>query len=328
MPITDRQGREITYLRVSVTPSCNLKCSYCMPESRQIHPGNRKLLSLKEIERIVTIFVKEGLRKVRITGGEPLIRKGVATLVKDLKSVKGMEEVALTTNGVLLSDNIERLIDNGIDSITISLDTLRPERMLEICGKDVLEPVVENVKAVLGFDTISVKINMVPIKGINDDEIEDFCQLANENRLDVRFIEMMPIAENGLWNDDAPITSKEIFETVSKLFTLKPSDRRRYSGPAKMYNIAGGKGRIGFISPMSASFCGGCNRLRLTSDGKLKSCLLSENEIDLMHGFEMGLGDDWFIKRLKDSLLFKADRHSKNYFSPLIGGRPMVGIGG
>jgi len=275
----DKHGREITYLRVSVTDRCNLRCVYCMSEdgvSKKAHTG---ILRNEEILQIVSEAVKLGIRKVRITGGEPLVRKGIVDLVGAIASLDGMEEVAMTTNGLLLPDYIHDLKKAGLKRLNISLDSLNPERFKEITRSGALDKVLEGIEKALELGMKPVKLNTVLIGGFNDDEIEDFVKLTEQKAIDVRFIELMPIGEASDWAKERFIPNSTILETVPELNAV---DRLDPSSPATYYQLPNGVGRVGLISPISCQFCGSCNRMRLTADGKLKPCLHSEDEIDLL----------------------------------------------
>jgi cyclic pyranopterin phosphate synthase len=324
----DGYGRSVSYMRVSVTPRCNLKCAYCMPEGEHIYPAG-DILTIKEITRLIKIFSSAGIRKVRLTGGEPLVRKGIARLVSDLKDLSGIDEVTLTTNGVLLGGMIKPLKEAGLDRINISLDTLQPERMRKITGYDVLDKVLGAVDKIITDGTWPLKLNVVAIRGVNDDEILDFAALAARLPLEVRFIEMMPTPGNS-FNENLPLAGGEIEEIIRSQYRLIPIENGFHgSGPALAYDISGGAGRIGIVSPMSKSFCRSCNRLRLTAEGRLRSCLFSEEETDLKSGLLRGEPDRWFLKRFYSALQCKPEGHGLDFKTPAKkGGKPMTLIGG
>ncbi|OCC16256.1 Molybdenum cofactor biosynthesis protein MoaA [Dissulfuribacter thermophilus] len=298
----DRYGREIRYLRISVTDRCNLACTYCNPERNFSWIPSNELLTLEEIEFVARAFSRLGLKKIRLTGGEPLLRKGIVDLAKKLYSIQGIEEVCITTNGVLLLDYADSLYDVGVRHINISLDTLRPERFKEVSGKDALHRVLAGIERVIELGFFPIKINTVLIKGINDHELFDFARLTMENVLEWRFIEYMPIGSKCSWQEGEVITTdtakKRLEEQFGPLEEVFPNGK--WHGPAKLFRIKGAKGLIGFISPMSHHFCDTCNRLRLTPDGKLRLCLFSDNEVDLKTKIREGMSIEALSKFLKE----------------------------
>lgn len=275
----DHFGREIDYLRVSVTDRCNLRCTYCMSESGIQDIGHGTVLRNEELLMIIKESVGLGIRKIRITGGEPLVRKGIVELVGDIAALKGVDEVVMTTNGILLPQYIRDLKEAGLDRVNISLDSLRADRFNEITRLGELHDVLEGLHLAMSLGMGPVKLNTVLIGGFNDDEIEDFVVLTRDYPLEVRFIELMPIGEAIIWPKDRFLSNDVVLERMPE---LKPLEIQDPSSPATYYRLPGGKGRVGLISPISCQFCGHCNRLRLTADGKIKPCLHSDEEIDLM----------------------------------------------
>ena len=274
----DGFGRQIDYLRISLTDKCNLRCSYCMPKDGVNMIPHERILSLEETARIASVMRDLGIRKIRLTGGEPLVRKNLSVLLRELDKIGFPDGVHITTNGTLLKDHLDELVEAHIAGINISLDTLRPETFRKLTGEDMLKGVLE--AAYEAYDKgIRIKINCVPIRGINDDELINIAYLAKDRRIDVRFIELMPI---GCGRDFELIPSGEIKKILeSTLGTLTACNDEGRSQPAKMYDISGFSGRIGFISPMSQPFCSSCNRIRLTAEGFLKLCLEKPDGIDL-----------------------------------------------
>ncbi len=264
----DRFGRSVNYIRVAVTKRCNLRCAYCMPAGGNLVYPNNDILTIKQITRLIGLFAPFGIRKVRLTGGEPLMRKGIAALVRDLKNTPGIEEVTMTTNGVALEKNIPRLKEAGLDRINISLDSLRPERLREISGYDIFDTVMGAIRRVARERLWPLKVNVVAIRGFNDDEVLDFARLAHEMPVEVRFIEMMPTAQNRLFDGKHCIPADEIEAAVRERYALAPAPHGLTGGPAVVYDVAGGAGRIGFVAPLSRHFCADCNRLRLTAEGR------------------------------------------------------------
>ncbi|MFQ5432708.1 MAG: GTP 3',8-cyclase MoaA [Nitrospinota bacterium] len=324
----DRFGRKVSYLRVSVTPRCNLRCAYCMPKDGPPLYPDKEMLTIKQITKLIGIYAPLGINKIRITGGEPLVRKGIATLIRDTKAVKGIDQVTMTTNGVLLGKMITRLTEAKLDRINISLDTLRPERMKEITGYNVFDKVMPVIKKIAVEQIWPLKVNVVAIQGINDDEILDFAKFASNLPLELRFIEMMPTAHNKLWKDKTYVKNSELEKRIRERYELVPVKQNRFSGPAVVYNIRGGKGRIGFVSPISKHFCEDCNRIRLTAEGKLLSCLFSNNEVNLLPGLKNNEKDEWFIDQLNYALKCKPMGHDLDSDSDTANIRPMISIGG
>lgn len=324
----DRFGRGVNYIRVSVTKRCNLRCAYCMPMDGSLVRPNNDLLTIRQITRLIALFAPFGVRKVRLTGGEPLLRKGIFSLVRGLKSISGIDEVTMTTNGVLLEKVIPQLREAGLDRINISLDSLKAERLRLVSGHDIHGPVLRAIRRVADTRLWPLKINVVAIRGYNDDEILDFARLASDLPLEVRFIEMMPTAHNRLFNGRNGIAMAEIERTVRMRHDLRPVPHAFAGGPAEVYDVVGGVGRIGFVAPLSKHFCGGCNRLRLTAEGALRSCLFNDGEVDLRRGFLEEVPDQWFIDRFRESLAVKPEGHGLSAASAAPCEKPMAAIGG
>ena len=293
----DRFGRNITYLRISVTDLCNLRCKYCMPESGVKSLCHSDILSIEEIVEIVKVASKNGIKKIRLTGGEPLVRRGFINLCKQISKIDEIEDIAITTNGVYLKEMADELFENKVRRINFSLDTLIKEKYNDITRRNDFDKTMKSLFYAIkkGF---KVKINVVLIGGFNDDEIHDFVNLANEYELEVRFIELMQIGETANWSKDKFISNKIVLEKVPEL------EFDGVSGVAKIYKIKGQKGRIGLISPISCSFCEDCNRIRLTSDGKLKPCLHSKDEINLK-----GLSGEQLEEVFKRGIYEKPEKH-------------------
>ena len=293
----DRFGRDITYLRISVTDLCNLRCKYCMPESGVESLCHSDILSLEEIVEIVKVAAKNGITKIRLTGGEPLVRHGFVHLCKEISKIEQIEDIAITTNGVHLKNMADDLFENKVKRINFSLDTLVKEKYNDITRRNEFEKTMESLFYAIekGF---KVKLNVVLIGGFNDDEIENFVKLANDYDLEVRFIELMQIGETANWSKDKFVSNKIVLEKVPKL------EFDGVSGVAKIYKIKGQKGKIGLISPISCSFCSDCNRIRLTSDGKLKPCLHSKDEINLK-----GLSGEELEEVFKRGIFDKPEKH-------------------
>ena len=296
----DSFGRKIEYMRISLTDRCNLRCVYCMPESGVEKKQHEDILTLEEFAKIAEVAAELGIKKIRITGGEPLLRKGVIGFVKELKAIKELEEITITTNGILLSDMAKDLKNAGLDRVNISLDTLKPDRFNEITRLGNLEDVFLGIKAAKEAGLLPIKLNVVLIKGFNDDEITDFIKLSVDEDIIVRFIELMPIGSCAGWSREHYISAKEVLSLHPELVPLE--ENRENSGPARYYSLADGTGKVGFIDPVSHSFCSECNRIRLTSDGKIKPCLHSDEEIDLKTTLRSGKLDGEIIEEIKESL--------------------------
>ena len=293
----DRFGRDITYLRISVTDLCNLRCKYCMPESGVESLCHSDILTLEEIVEIVKVAAKNGIKKIRLTGGEPLVRRGFINLCKEISKIDEIEDIAITTNGVNLKNMADDLFENKVRRLNFSLDTLVKEKYNDITRRNDFDKTMESLFYAIkkGF---KVKLNVVLIGGFNDDEIENFVKLANDYDLEVRFIELMQIGETANWSKDKFISNNIVLEKVPKL------EFDGISGVAKIYKIKGQKGKIGLISPISCSFCSDCNRIRLTSDGKLKPCLHSKDEINLK-----GLSGKELEEVFKRGIFDKPEKH-------------------
>lgn len=290
--LVDNFGRKITYLRLSITDRCNLRCFYCMPQADFNWMPQEHILRFEEIVQIVRVLAKQGIKKIRFTGGEPLIRKDVLKLMGDIASLSGIQELCITTNGVVLADMADQLYDIGLRHINISLDTLKRERFAEITGKDLFEKVWAGISRCIELDFTQLKINFVMMKGKNDDEIKNFACLALKFPIEVRFIEFMPIGKDSKWGKQYFYSSDQAFSDIkSAVGRLSKIDRDTSSGPAELFQIEGGQGRIGFIAPLSHRFCSQCNRLRITADGRLRLCLFSDREIGLRDILRNGIED-------------------------------------
>ncbi|NDY42576.1 GTP 3',8-cyclase MoaA [Dissulfurirhabdus thermomarina] len=281
-PLADAHGRRITYLRLSITDRCNLRCRYCNVRGTFKWLPHEAILRREEILRMCRVLGRLGIRKVRLTGGEPLVRSDVVELVQGLRSIPDIERVSLTTNAVLLEDKAAPLYEAGLRHINISLDTLRPERFQALTGRDAHRRVVRGIRAAVRAGYHPVKVNAVVIRGTNDDEIRDLAALSLELPVQVRFIEFMPVGQDTGWSPDQLLSGEEIRREVERLTgPLAPVPRGRDAGPAAVFRAPGAPGEIGFISAMSRHFCADCNRVRITADGRLRLCLFSDEEIDV-----------------------------------------------
>ena len=277
----DKHSRKISYLRVSVTDLCNLRCVYCMPPGGSELSRKEEILSLEEILKLIKHGVSLGVNKIRITGGEPLVRKGIISLVNQIAEIKGIDDIAMTTNGVFLKEFATELKSSGLSRLNISLDTMREDRFAEITRGGNIADVFDGVEAVLKAGFKGTKMNAVVMRGDNDDEIHDFVRYIMERDIELRFIELMASGWKDMVDEDRFMPTSEIMERVRGVGELVPDKQRIGGGPATIYRIKGALGSIGFISAVSKPFCSTCNRLRLTSDGKLRSCLLTGGEVDI-----------------------------------------------
>lgn len=305
--IKDKFGRDIKYLRVSVTDRCNFKCKYCMPTGKFEHICHSDIMSYEKLLFAISVFAELGVRKVRVTGGEPLVRKKIGSFLRQVSDVKGLEEVTLTTNGALLENFLDDIKNAGIKRINVSLDSLRPDRYKDITGGFDIEKIIDGIKSAQRAGIGPVKTNMVVIKGYNSDEILDFCEFSAENRIITRFIEFMPVGNFSEWKEDNIMYGSEILEVIKSKYEVKEIKKQKLGGPAKNYELSNGA-MIGIITPISNHFCSDCDKLRLTSDGKLRPCLLSDKEVDLNPALEKG--DRQALKEaIKEGLNIKEKEH-------------------
>ena len=278
----DSFGRKITYFRVSITDRCNYRCIYCQSEKQFEFIPHQEILRYEEIVEIVEEAVKLGITKVRITGGEPLAREGITDFIRRLREINKLEDISLTTNGFFLPEYAKKLKDAGLTRVNISLDSLQERKYNRITRGGSLEKALKGIDSALKADLLPIKINTVLIRGINDDEVEDFVRLTLERPLSIRFIELMPSGEESKDNyRDEFISVLKIKESLAEKYSFRPADINSGNGPANYYKIKGAKGTIGFITALSQHFCSSCNRIRLTSNGKLRPCLFSNKEIDI-----------------------------------------------
>ncbi len=324
----DRIGRDINYLRISVTDRCNLRCRYCMPPEGHDLGGHHDILNLEEIARLVRIASYIGIKKVRLTGGEPLLRRNIVQLVRYIKAIPDIDDIAVTTNGIFLPDLADDLKQAGLNRVNISLDTFKADRYSFITRGGELNKAVKGMEAALEKGLDPVKLNTVLVKGFNDDEIMDFCQLTRDYPVHIRFIEFMPVGELEFWEADRIVKNSEVLETIQGNFEVDPEKMSSGGGPAKYYRIKGARGTVGFISPMSNHFCHECNRLRLTADGRLRACLYDGTERDLKNALREGASDKEIEKLIMDSIAFKPEKHAMGQVAWGEHDRKMFEIGG
>ncbi len=281
LPLTDQHGRSINYLRLSITDRCNLRCFYCNTCADYTFIPHEHILTYEECLRLVGLAGRLGLSKVRLTGGEPLVRRDCTRFVERLLTQYPQTDLGMTTNGTLLAPEAKRLRAAGLQRVNISLDTLDQAKFQRITGRDLFYRVRRGIDACLEQD-IRVKINVVALRGINDQELPDFIRLALDHPLDIRFIEFMPVGHCSSWNNSSFWPAADILHAARKVTELQPDFHpQEQSGPARMYTLPEGKGRLGIISPMSDHFCARCNRFRITPDGRLRTCLFSDREYAL-----------------------------------------------
>jgi len=318
--LVDHLGRKIEYLRISVTDRCNFKCIYCFTHQNWKWLPHKEILRFEEIEKIATVFAKLGGKRIRLTGGEPLLRRNIEFLVQKLSQIAGITDLSLTTNGFFLENLGESLKKAGLKRINISLDTLNKEKFEKLTGVSAFEKVLKGIDIALELGFNPVKINTVVIRGFNDDEILEIAKLTLEKPVEVRFIEFMPIGKNNLWDEKHVVTIKEVKKILENFSKLIPESSFG-GGPAKVFKWKDAKGKIGLISPVSEHFCHKCNRLRITADGRLRPCLFSDNEINLKPILRENRGtlEEAFFLALK----IKPVKHNLNFTL-----KPMRAIGG
>ena len=324
-PLKDQFGRSIEYLRISVTDRCNFRCVYCMPLEGLEWLPKAEILSYEEITEVVRQLAPLGLRRLRITGGEPTIRPELATLVRMLRTVPGIEDIALSTNGVRLPELSASLRAAGLDRVNMSADSLRPERIAAIARRNVPFDPVRAATAATAAGLDPIKFNVVVMRGINDDEVENFARLTLEHPWHVRFIELMPVGEMASLTWDHVVPSAEVLDRVRALGELTPADGpARGNGPASYYRIAGAAGSVGVITPMTHTYCGSCNRVRLTADGRLRTCLYGDHEVNLRDPLRAGEAlEPLFVRALAE----KPKEH--NLLQMQVGGlRALSQVGG
>ncbi|MBX9880190.1 MAG: GTP 3',8-cyclase MoaA [Candidatus Obscuribacterales bacterium] len=324
--LIDNYGREHTYLRISVTDRCNLRCSYCMPPEGLKWKTKDNILTFEEIIRIARVFVDLGISKIRLTGGEPLVRKDLPFLVHQLSRLEGLSTIAMTTNGVLLSGQAQVLKDAGLTSLNISLDTLDRIRFAELTKRDDYEAVMKGINAALEIGFSSLKMNMVVIKGVNDDEVVDMVNWAKDKPINVRFIEYMPFKDNH-WRPQGVFSYCEMRDAIEKQFKLIPLELTP-GAVAKDFAIEGHIGKVSFITSMTESFCSSCNRLRLTADGSVKSCLFYLPEVNLKDVLRKGISDSELALLIQSAVLMKPEAHPPMEELANTANRTMIEIGG
>lgn len=339
--LRDRFARRVDYLRVSVTDRCNFRCMYCMPEEGDPYSAQPELLSVDEFVSIIEVFAARGVRKVRLTGGEPLVRADVPELIERVKGIEGIEHVALTTNGFLLGRVAKRLKEAGLDSLNISLDSLRPERFSKLARVDALERVQRGIEQALEVGLDQIKLNAVIIRGFNDDELIELVEYALSLGVIPRFIEFMPIGQGTIWQDhgvNTCVPAAELRQVLSARWQLEADKRAFGAGPARYWRLHGpgidesARAVVGIISAVTECFCAGCNRMRLTAQGGLRGCLADDHELDLRKIVRSALPPEQreaaIVAAIATSLGDKKESHSFDLSKPGVTHKSMSAIGG
>ncbi len=308
-PLLDAHGRRISDLRVSVTDRCNFRCQYCMPAEGMAWLDRDEILSFEEIERLVSLFVSLGIEEVRLSGGEPLARRNFPALVEMLAGIDGLQDLALTTNGYFLERDAEALVRAGIQRVNVSIDSLQRDRFFQITRRDTLPQVLRGLEAIGRHPEVQpVKVNAIAMRDFTEDEVLRFCEFARSTDYQVRFIEFMPLDADRAWTPEAVLTGEEIRRLIEVHFQLDEVEREP-AATARVYRFSDGQGEIGFINPVSEPFCADCNRIRLTSDGKLRTCLFSIHETDLRGPLRDGAADSDLEKQIRDAVWRKELKH-------------------
>ncbi|HEV8021882.1 MAG TPA: GTP 3',8-cyclase MoaA [Candidatus Lustribacter sp.] len=326
--LADAFHRPITYLRISVTDRCNLRCVYCMPEEGLPWIDKREILTYEEIAEIVRAAAKVGVRSIRLTGGEPLIRQDLQRLVAMIAAIPGIEDIALSTNGLLLAEQAQGLRDAGLTRANISLDTLRADRFEAIARRPGLQRVLDGIDAAFAAGLGPIKLNCVVMRGQNDDEVEAFAEMTRDRAVAVRFIEVMPVHENVDGHVSEYISATEILDRIRAIGDLRAVDGPKGNGPARYYAFDGAPGSVGVISPLSHDYCDTCNRVRLSADGRLKLCLFGDHFIDLRTPVREHAGEDALIAILRGSMYVKPERHHLDVGQTASAMRALSEIGG
>ena len=326
--LIDGMGRTIVNLRISVTDRCNFRCTYCMPADNVEFMDRSNLLSFEEIQRVVQIVSRMGINRLRLTGGEPLMRKNLPVLIKMLNEVDGIDDIAMTTNAYFLKDQAQSLKDAGLKRLNVSLDALDPEKFRDVNRRDCLQSVLDGLDTARKVGFKSIKINAVAVRNFSETEIMSLIEMGRSDGFEVRFIEFMPLDSDKVWERDKVLFGHEIVNMIKDNYELVPIDNSLEIGPASEYNFADGKGKIGIITAVSNPFCDHCNRIRMTADGKLRTCLFSTEETNLKELIRSGATDKTIIETLKQAVLVKEPGHKINLDDFERPTRAMHAIGG
>ena len=310
-PLVDSYGRRIKSMRISVTDKCNFRCTYCMPAEGLPWLKKAEILSYEEIERITRIAVGIGIEQVRLTGGEPLVRRDVPTLVRQLRAIDGLRSLSITTNGILLKQQAQALAEAGLTRVNVSLDSLVPEKFAELTRRDQLQRVIEGLKELEHYPSIHpIKINAVAIRGYSEEEVLDFVQFARNNAYVMRWIEFMPLDADQVWRKEDILTGAEIKAIIEASYgPLVQITSGDASETARRYTFSDGIGEVGFINPVSEPFCSSCDRIRLTADGQLRTCLFATEETDIRAVLRSGASDETIAQTLRDAVWHKELKH-------------------
>jgi cyclic pyranopterin phosphate synthase len=327
-PLEDGHGRLIGDLRVSVTDRCNFRCQYCMPAEGLPWLDREEILHFEEITRLVALLAAMGVSDVRLTGGEPLVRRDFPRLVNMLSDIEDVAEVSITTNGFLLERDAEALVRAGANRFNVSIDSLQRDRFFELTRRDALPQVLRGLEVLARFpEAHPIKINAVAIRGFTEEEVIPFAEFARRTPYEVRFIEFMPLDADHAWTADQVLTGKEIRAAIDSVYPLEPEPREP-SATARVYRFADGRGKLGFINPVSEPFCADCNRIRLTADGRLRTCLFSLNETDLRGPMRAGADDRELERIVRDAVWRKELKHHVGEPGFIQPARTMSAIGG
>jgi cyclic pyranopterin phosphate synthase len=328
--LIDGHGRPIGDVRISVTDRCNFRCQYCMPAEGLPWLERSEVLSFEEITRLTALLARMGVHKVRLTGGEPLVRRDFPRLVTMLAEVPGLDDLAVTTNGYLLERDAAALVDAGLRRFNVSIDSLQADRFFELTRRDALPRVLRGIEALASYggDALTIKLNAVALRDFTEQEALPFAAFAREHPFEVRFIEFMPLDADHTWTPEQVLTGDEIRAIIEREYRLEPIERER-SATAVTYRFAdGGRGRLGFINPVSQPFCSDCDRIRITADGKLRTCLFSLNETNLREPLRAGADDDDLEAIIRSAIWRKELKHQVNEPGFIQPDRPMSAIGG
>jgi cyclic pyranopterin phosphate synthase len=327
-PLRDGHGRSIGDVRISVTDRCNFRCQYCMPADGLPWLERADVLRFEEIARIVRLLSELGVHDVRLTGGEPLVRRDFPQLAAMLAAIDGVHDLSVTTNGYLLERDAAALVEAGVNRFNVSIDSLQRDRFFEMTRRDALPRVLAGLEALSAHpEAHPIKVNAVALRGFSEQEAIPFAEFARRNPYEVRFIEFMPLDADGAWTRDQLLTGEELRAIIHAVHPLEPEPREP-SATARVYRFADGQGRIGFINPVSDPFCGDCNRIRVTADGNLRTCLFSHNETSLRDPLRAGASDDELVAVIRDAVWRKELKHRVNDAGFVQPARSMSAIGG
>ena len=308
-PLFDGHGRRISDLRVSVTDRCNFRCQYCMPAEGLPWLERSEILSFEEIERLTRVMAAMGVSDLRLTGGEPLVRRDFPRLVEKLAAVPGVEDLSLTTNGYLLERDAEALVEAGITRVNVSIDSLQKDRFFQMTRRDSLPQVLRGLEAIARHERVwPIKVNAVALRGFTEEEAIPFAEFARSTSFQVRFIEFMPLDGDHAWSRDQVLTGQELRAIIHAVHPLEEAPREPHA-TARVFHFADGQGEIGFINPVSEPFCADCNRIRLTAEGKLRTCLFSLHETDLREPLRTGASDDELETVIREAVWRKELKH-------------------